>query len=87
MKQGVWGRNNLPLLFCQGAGKGEKNMRERTEGKTPDGSGGKALLRQIAGLCSKASDEVFEDKDTENILNACDGLQMLIDEYLDVDGG
>lgn len=46
----------------------------------------KELLEQISGLCYQASNEVFEDVDTKNILKTCDKLQELIDRYLEYEG-
>lgn len=40
------------------------------------------LLKRIADLCCQASEEIFEDDRTMEILNTCDKLQDLIDEYL-----
>ena len=44
----------------------------------------KVLLKQIADLCNKASEEILETKETIDILNTCDILQMLIDDYLEI---
>lgn len=47
----------------------------------------KELLKQIADLCYKASEEVFEDEELEKtgILNTCDKLQEKIDKYLGIE--
>lgn len=42
-------------------------------------SSDKDLLRQIADLCAIASETIFEDEKTAEILNACDNLVDLID--------
>lgn len=42
----------------------------------------KRLLQKISDLCYKASEEVYENGDTKEILNTCDILQELIDRYL-----
>lgn len=44
----------------------------------------KELLEQIASLCYKASEEVFETEETKKILNCCDNLQEMIDDYLKI---
>lgn len=42
----------------------------------------KELLKKLSDLCCKVSEEVCEDEETKKILNACDDLQEMIDEYL-----
>ena len=45
----------------------------------------KDLLKKVADLCYKASEEVYDDdkeNGTANILNLCDKLQEAIDEYV-----
>ena len=44
------------------------------------------LLKQISDLCYKASEEVYEDEEMEDmgILNKCDELQDAIDKYLKI---
>lgn len=44
----------------------------------------KALLEQIADLCNKASEEVLETTETLGILDTCDRLQTMIDDYLQI---
>lgn len=46
----------------------------------------RALLKQISDLCYKASDEVYEDEEMEQlgILSMCDSLQDSIDKYLKI---
>ena len=41
------------------------------------------LLKEIANLCETASDTIFEDESTVEILNACDTLMDLIDDYVE----
>lgn len=41
------------------------------------------LLQKIADLCYQASEEIFENEETKEILLACDKLQILIDCYLE----
>lgn len=43
----------------------------------------KELLQKIADLCYQASEEIYENEETEKILIVCDKLQMLIDDYLE----
>ena len=43
----------------------------------------KSLLKQIADLCYKASEEVFDNEETKLILSTCDTLAEQIDEYLE----
>lgn len=45
----------------------------------------KELLQKIADLCYQASEEVGEDEETKKILDTCDKLQVLIDDYLNND--
>ncbi len=45
----------------------------------------KKILANIADLCYQASEEIHEDEDTKEILDTCDKLQDLIDEYLKTD--
>ena len=45
----------------------------------------KELLEQISDLCCQASDEIFEDENTKEILKACDKLRDLIDGYLEIE--
>lgn len=45
----------------------------------------KELFKKIAELCSQASEEVYEDDKTKEILNTCDKLQDLIDRYIGID--
>ena len=47
----------------------------------------KKLLKQIADLCYKASEEIFEDEELKKtgILNICDELQEKIDNYLEME--
>lgn len=45
----------------------------------------KALLKQIADLCYKASEEIIDNEETSRILNKCDELQEAIDEYLHIE--
>lgn len=45
----------------------------------------KEILKEIAELCRQASEEVHEDDETKEILNACDKLQDLIDGYIGID--
>ena len=47
----------------------------------------KKLLKQIADLCYKASEEIFEDEELKKtgILNICDELQGKIDNYLEME--
>lgn len=42
----------------------------------------KELLKQISILCTKASEEIFEDTETLKILNLCDKLTDEIDSFL-----
>lgn len=44
----------------------------------------KNILKQISDLCNKASEEVFENDQTREILNTCDKLQYLIDDYFNI---
>ena len=47
----------------------------------------KELLKQIADLCYKASEEIYEDNEMENagILSTCDELYEKIDKYLEIE--
>lgn len=42
----------------------------------------KEMLEQIAVLCNKASDEIFENEETKPILDGCDNLADMIESYL-----
>lgn len=42
------------------------------------------LLKRIADLCYQASEEIFENERTVEILNTCDKLQDMIDGYLGI---
>ena len=44
----------------------------------------KAILKQIADLCYKASEEIVDNEETKEILNLCDKLQDSIDQYLKI---
>ena len=41
------------------------------------------LLEKIADLCNEASDTIFETNENAHILNACDELMVLIDDYVE----
>lgn len=41
------------------------------------------LLQKISDLCYLASEEIFENENTKEILNTCDNLTILIDVYLE----
>lgn len=43
----------------------------------------KDLLKEILDKCNLASEIVYEDGKTLKILNACDHLVSIIDEYLE----
>lgn len=45
----------------------------------------KDLLKQIETLCCKASDEIYENDETADILNTCDSLQEKINNYLNIE--
>ena len=40
------------------------------------------LLKEISNLCDQASEVVFENEKTKEILNTCDNLVNKIDGYL-----
>lgn len=44
----------------------------------------KDILNKLNDLCYKASEEIFENEETKEILETCDKLQMLIDKYLNI---
>lgn len=45
------------------------------------------LLNMLSNLCYRAGDEVFENEETRNILNACDDLGNMIDDFLEKERG
>lgn len=43
------------------------------------------LLQRISNLCYQASEKIFENGDTKEILDTCDKLQDMIDNFLEND--
>lgn len=45
------------------------------------------ILKEIANLCEIASTTIYDDETTAEILNACDTLMDLIDDYIEKTDG